>query len=272
MKTLHYIIYLNLTLLLVSACGNQNNKHRKDEINNVPTTKQQGTKTPLLGERIRGNVLLKANPNGYDIAELYDSTQVSCTPLKNGWYQVGVICSVDINKMKGGIFRKGTKLTTDNNKVIGMLLKDKSQEELFMDDHNTIQLTGYVQEKDIYKESIIENYLNEFLKDKASLVKSDFDSAFHSFDFKPFDIMSPYEGYLMYENWIEDPSPISRVLILFKDKNFVGLVHSRPIEPLSAMKDYKLERDLKLLVFEDLPKNSLKKVMDDINEFLTHSD
>ena len=51
------------------------------------------------------------------------------------------------------------------------------------------------------------------------------------FRFTDMDLLAPYQkGYtvfMIYENAIEDPSPIDRIRFIFQGNNLVAIIHSR---------------------------------------------
>ena len=69
--------------------------------------------------------------------------------------------------------------------------------------------------------------------------------------------------YMIYENDIDDPSPLDRIRFIFEDQKLIGIVHSRDLQ-IDDWKTVNIERERKLTIFS-LPKNMNEKTFIEIN-------
>ena len=69
--------------------------------------------------------------------------------------------------------------------------------------------------------------------------------------------------YMIYENDIEDPSPIDRIRLIFEEQKLIAIVHSRVLKT-DGFITVDIEREMKLTIFT-LPQKMDKKTFIEIN-------
>ncbi len=130
---------------------------------------------------------------------------------------------------------KGSKLYVDG-KEIGHTIKDVPLQGAFETERKLKgELVGYTSISNIRANTFPENAFMEIINSNGnSLATNQFQKFFKNFEFRSFDSLMPhFKAYEIDENWIDDPSPLLRLWILFKDDKFYGVFHSRPL-PLNS--------------------------------------
>jgi hypothetical protein len=85
------------------------------------------------------------------------------------------------------------------------------------------------------------------------------------------DRFSPFVTYANYENWIDDPSPMYRLQLVFKDNHLLGVVHSRPIS-LSNTTTHQLARNFQATFYNNTKKEDIDEFIKKFNEFVSTAD
>lgn len=204
--------------------------------------KEQTNEEIIIGERIDGPANIRDTINGKIIFELYDNAYVETTELKNDWYIIGIAPSNGVNDYTNENFiKKGTELFQDN-KPIGKAIEDVEV---------TIGAIGYTHKSNIKPESIIENVLKKHLKTKNSRAFENLETIINQFQLSKTEQFDDYEVYYNYENWIDDPSPMYRIGLIFNDKKLVAVLHSRPLA-IKNTKTTNLERAFDCSIYNDV--------------------
>lgn len=278
MKTTSAIILI----LFLSACTSDSNESGTTSSNSSTTTStdtsknssnQTSSKTavtaPMIGERIDGPANIRDAINGQLLFTLYDHTLVNCTALKNNWYTVGLL--MDIGKGEAGIkeVKKGRKIMMDG-KEVGELKADMEVYTGSNDKEAWAELIGYTHKDNIKPESIIENALAAYLsKIEGDRTSGKYQNFIRQFDLEKSDQFEGYTLYYTYENWIDDPSPMWRIALVFQKDRLVSILHARPLKAGNTTK-HKIGRGFGCLTYNDI-ENS-KEIVDMFKQFVNSVD
>lgn len=263
---------LPLLSIILSCNSNQNeNYHVLTDINvsesDVLEEASQNEDELKIGERIDGPANIRDKPNGDVLFELYDNVLVDVSSKSNnGWHELVVY--FDLNEDEYDL----DSLTTNrpilsSNDTIGKILKDhyvstgRGKEDVYA------MLYGYTYESNIKPESVIETVLTEYL-DSKSRNYNDWKPFIHTFQLM--DDAVDFKGlntYYNYENVVDDPSPGFRIVLLFKEKILVGILHSRKLL-VENMQTHKLNWNYYTSFFNDYPEDDQKKFIEYMNEWL----
>lgn len=214
----------------------------EQEIEQPKEVKEQINKEPILGERIDGPANIRDTINGKIIFELYDNVYVECTQAKNDWFIIAIAPSNKAADYTNENFiKKGTELLQDN-KPIGRAIEDVEV---------TMGAYGYTHKSNIKPESIIENALNKHFKTKNSREFENFETIINQYQLTKDEQFDGYEVYYNYENWIDDPSPMFRIGLIFQNNKLVSILHSRALD-IKDTKNNKLDRAFDCLVYNDV--------------------
>ncbi len=220
----------------------------------------------LLAEVIKGPADIRPGIHEDIVLTLNDGVQVSCTRLLDGWYQISFSIKISEEKYNSqDPVRKGEKLIGWDNNVIGLATNDIPFSKSYSwtsggapgnPKRYGMQIFGFAKPNNIYEWSIPENPLNQILAKKGSLTLSVFSEYFNKFEFRKIGyletLMPTLTEYMIYENDIDDPSPIDRLRFIFEEQTLIAIVHSRELKT-PDWKTEQIVRDLKLTVFT-LPK------------------
>jgi len=217
----------------------------------------------IWAERIGGPANIRREPNGEKFVTLYDSVEVTCTEIKNGWYQVGFSIKLTKEQYEQSkiTIPAGTKLYNMKNEPIGESLINltfscKSMGGPPNNRWYSTDFFGYTFKTNIRPESIPEPALCRILNEgKQSFTIADFMDFIETFDFENDGILhyldNKYDEYMIYENWIDDPSPIDRIRLIFDENHLVAVIHSRELD-VNNFSSYDLTRGLKIMIIEKM--------------------
>ncbi len=241
----------------------------------IKKTKKENSASqiPLIGERIKENTTVRDTINGNISFLLKDSTLVSCTPLRNGYYQIGIVINISIKEYNDNIniLKKGKKIIIDG-KEAGEVLQDTKVSISSDEDQAWAEMIGYVDAKHIYAETIIENAFIDYTTTLANERElKEMQSFITNFNLDKDDRFSPFVTYANYENWIDDPSPMYRLQLVFKDNHLLGVVHSRPIS-LSNTTTHQLARNFQATFYNNTKKEDIDEFIKKFNEFVSTAD
>ncbi|WP_289056026.1 hypothetical protein [Carboxylicivirga marina] len=265
-------IFLKLVLIgligLIGCINNQTSKKvEKQKSESDLKTKNQSPiiKDPILGERIDGPANLRDTVKGKVILSIEDNQLVQCSEITNNWYQIGIVVPISKEQYDSYIIKKGEKIT-QNGVVICTAIDDI---EMWMTNENNGQDTtvkyvgvigGYTYKNNIKPKSIPEKELEAILNSGVDLTKANFKWYFKNFQFIEHGL--PIEGYenteqfMIYGAWIDDPSPIDRIRLIFDSNQLIAIAHERELK-MTGKKSYDLVRNLELLVIKDFNKQEL---------------
>jgi len=272
-------IFLIITLALSSCSsktGEQDQQNTEVKIASVadsqktPAEKAQNTiaSEPMIGERIDGPANIRDGVNGKILFTLNENVLVSCTPLANDWYSVGLLMEVDDGVLKAKKVKKGSKIIVDDQEV-GEIKMDMTVPTWKDDKAAWAELIGYTHKDNIKPESILENALSEHIQSVNSRSVEQFQPFIEDFQLEKTDQFEGYDIYYNYENWIEDPSPMWRIGLVFQEGRLLAILHARPLNVASTI-DHELDRAFDCLVYEDVERAG--EIVDMFNKFVTSVD
>ena len=232
---------------------------KKDETN----SNQETTTTSIentVGERIDGPANVRDTINGKIIFKLYDNVLVESTPEENDWNVIGIMPSNPKSDYNENLLKKGVKILVDDQ-VIGETLHNV---EVIMG------LSGYTHKNNIRQNTIIENAL------KSHLISTNYSrkiEGFKSFiaDFN-LEKDEQFEGlvvYYKYENWIDDPSPMMRIGLVFENDKLISILHSRSLI-IKETTDHKLDYAFDCLTYNDV--SNTENIVKRFNHFVNSVD
>jgi hypothetical protein len=260
-------IFILLIAFTLFTCSSENSE--QDQSSNDPqsaaitepaqksreVTPQVKAPNPIIGERIDGPANIRDQINGKLLFSLNDHTLVSCTSLKNDWYQIGLLMDVDANQSGMLDISEGRKIRVDG-KEVGEIKSDMTVYTGTDGEKSWAELIGYTHKDNIKPESIIETALSEYMKtvDNERSV-AQFQNFIQEFQMEQNDGFEGYTIYYNYENWIEDPSPMWRIGLVFQNNRLVCILHSRRLE-IPGTTDHRFNRGFDCLTYKDVDNSS----------------
>jgi len=244
-------------------------------------------------EIIDGPANLRIQPRGGTLVSLNGGTEVTCFPLKNGWFKISF--DIKITKQqydkwmqqypKGHTIKAGEKLYDLHNKFIGVATVDISDSLTIAETYGGVrspasydmEIIGYVARTNIKTNSIAENVLDSvFIKKVRHLEFDTLKSFINDQKYKNQNIINKvlpkFNEYCIYES--EDNSAGYRIGLIFENTDLIAIEHSRPINIVNVgrFKEYQLAHGNKILVIKS-PKSLLPSaLMNKINEIFQGAD
>jgi hypothetical protein len=233
---MHQKLVISLLALFVNIC-------------NIYSQNSIYQSSPIIKERIQGLSNIREKPNGKILFTLYDSTLITCTIAENSWYNIGLEFGITKEENNSGVLRQGRKIII-GQKIVGIIVTDIKFEP-YSYGEDWVQLSGYTYKSNIYEWSIIERNLEQLLKNiSLNRNKIEFLNFISNFQLEKDTTAKPYISYHNYENWIDDPSPQYRIVLVFHDNQLIGIAHTRKLQ-IHNTTDYKAERKFNLLFFNN---------------------
>lgn len=273
------ITFLLLTALSLTACSSETAEqgnastglHSASLVDSVTVSVQQNpTATErIVGERIDGPANVRDGINGKLLFSLDDQVLVSSTPLENDWYRIGLLMDIDTSELGINTVKKGRKIIVDGEEV-GEIKADMRVWTGTNYQKAWVELSGYTHKDNIKPGSIIENVLPDYLQTadgERSLPQ--LQTFIRQFEMENAEQFEGYTIYYNYENWLEDPSPMWRIGLVFQKDKLVSILHSRPLE-IPGTTDHKLERGFDCLVYDDVANGH--EIVKLFNDFVTAVD
>lgn len=261
-------VFALFLVLLVSGCGQQGDQQMPATGADQPV--QGSLPDSIVGERIKGPVEVRDKPGGEVLFTLTDSTPVTSAEEEDGWLAVGLYMQIPASEHGTDTIRKGRKIVLAG-KEVGEVVKDTYVTTSSTGRESWAELTGYVPKDRIYPFSIIEQALAGYLDTVKGRTAEDLQPFIRSFAMEKDEELKPYVSYFTYESWIEDPSPLPRVQLVFHENRLLGVIHSRPLE-LPRTTEQKLERGFRVLFFNDAPPEVKENFTRQFNRFITSVD
>jgi hypothetical protein len=267
-----------VSLLLFTFISCQTDQAVKNQSANVPTQVPDSMDTvhnedPLIiSERIDGPANIRESVNGKHLFTLNDNVVVAATEAKNSWLQVGLITDLTQQQKDSLIIRKGSKILVEG-KEVGQAVDDIHLTGSFESkDGSHAELTGYTAISNIRSNTIVENALYSILNGSpGSLTEKSFERFFKQFQFQNYEGLLPgFKGYEIDENWIDDPSPMLRLWLVFKEKKFYGVFHSRMLQ-LNGATTTSLNRGFYFSTFSH-DQSTNQQLVHAFNAFISHVD
>jgi hypothetical protein len=269
-------IYLAL-LLLISCSGNQRKEAKHPEVSSASMAIHTSAAVPdtmahIIGERIDGPANVRDKENGKLLFVLQDNVHVAATEPNGKWVQVGLF--VDVTKDQARHFRilKGSPIFV-NGMEVGTAAMDIHLTGISTtNDGDLGELTGFTSISNIRPATIVENAFTEIFNHATGpLTKKDFTGFLVDFEFHDFNgLMDQYNGYEIDENWIDDPSALLRLWLIFDGDRFYGVFHSR----LMSLKDATTTRVERGFYFSTVSKDKKKneQLIKAFNEYISQVD
>lgn len=255
-------------IVLVTGCGQQSDQEMPATAAGKPV--QKGLPDSILGERVKGPVEVRDKPGGEVLFTLADSTLVSCAEEQGGWSAVGLYMQIPLDEYGTDTIRKGRKIVL-GGKEVGEVLKDTYVTTSSTGRESWAELTGYVPKDRVYPFAVIEQALAGYMDTVKGRTAEHLEPFIRSFAMEKDEELKPYVSYFTYESWIEDPSPLPRVQLVFHENRLIGVIHSRHLE-LPHTTEQKLERGFRVLFFDDTPTEVKENFTKQFNRFITSVD
>lgn len=224
----------------------------------------------ILGERVRGPVEVLEKPGGALLFTLADSTLVTCAAPEGGWCAVGLYMDLPPGQYGTDTLRRGRKIMVKGI-AAGAIVNDLPVTPSTAGPERWAELTGYVPADRIYPFSVIETTLKRYMDTVRGRTVEALQPFIRSFGMEEDEALTPYLTYFTYESWINDPSPLPRVQLVFLNNKLIGVVHSRPLR-LHRTAGHVLERGFRVLFFDDVPKDVKEDFIRRFNGFITSVD
>ncbi len=222
---------------------------------------------PVLGERIDGPANLRDSINGKVLLSIADNQNVECSPLTHDWYRVGLVIPITKEQYLSYILPKGEKIYHQGEWVCTVM----EDIELWMTEAGNSSdtcsqyvgiLGGYTYKSNIKPASIPEKELEKILNAGGTLSKEKFACYFWNFAFEagglPIKGHNKAEQYMIYGTWIDDPSPIDRIRLVFEEQELIAVIHELPLH-MDGKESYPLVRGMQLLVIKDMDTETLQQ-------------
>jgi hypothetical protein len=216
----------------------------------------------VFAEKIDGPANIRTEPKGEVRFSLNDQVVVECTEIKKDWYEILVTIKLTEQQYNTYplIFKKGTKLFDMQDNEIGETLVDLRVGSKMtaggapgVPKWYASELHGYTYKSNIRPESIVEPVLKDLIKEnKSNLTIDNFKnhmSEFHYTDGLEIPNYGNLTTYMIYENAIDDPSPLDRIRLVFEDNKLIAIIHSRELD-LFDFKTYEIARGRKLTIIK----------------------
>jgi hypothetical protein len=216
----------------------------------------------VFAEKIDGPANIRTEPKGELSFSLYDKVEIECTEIKNDWYEISVTIKLTEVQYNTNplIFEKGTKLYDMQGNEIGETLVDLRVGSKMtaggapgVPKWYASELYGFTFKSNIRPESIVEPVLTDLIKsNKSNLTLVVFKNHMIEFQYTDGLDIPDYDNlktYMIYENAIDDPSPLDRIRLVFENDKLIAIIHSREIN-MPDFKTYEIERGRKLTIIK----------------------
>lgn len=270
-------LFTFILLLFTFACHtNQNEKIKPstilvDTLVNV-SDKKIVTDSFINGERIDGPANIRDTSNGKLLFIVNDNVIVTSTEAKDKWLQIGIFADLTQKQMDCLCLPKGSPIFSEGKKV-GQAVENIQLRGAFKSNEGLQgELSGYTSVSNIKRNTIPENAFSDIINlSSKPLTITDFKKFISDFKFiESNNILTGFNCFQIDENWIDDPSPLLRLWLLFKDDNFYGVVHSRPLQ-LKDGKTIKVKRGFYLTTF-NLDHNTTQKIISAFDSYIVQVD
>ena len=270
-------LLITIVFLFVVACNSKSDAKATSE----PVPSDTSTKTPddklvndtiITSERIDGPANIRDTVNGKIIFSLNDKIAVAATEPQNKWLQVGVIADLSQKQMDSLFIAKGSKIIVDG-KEVGQAVENIHLNGAFKSNEGLKgELIGYTFSSNIKSNTIPENVFSIIVNSASStLTINDFKQFLKDFQFNEYDgLLTHFKAFEIDENWIDDPSPLLRLWLLFQGDKFYGVFHSRPLA-LNGAKTMKVKRGFYFSTFSQVDKTN-EELINAFNSFIVQVD
>lgn len=258
MRTFYFLL---IVLVLGLCCYNCNSENQEKKIENQEL---------VLGERIDGPANVRDSINGEGIFSIEDNQLVECSEIKNNWYYIGLAIPLTEEQFREGKIKAGEKIY-DGNQLICTIFKDTYflMSSINENKESNVKyfgiIDGYTFKDNIKETSIIERELEKILNSNKKLTKELFNEHLQNFRYEKGGLSiegyEKVEQFLVYGIWIEDPSPIDRVRLIFESNELIAVIHERELK-MNGKKSYELVRGLEILIIKEFSNSKLEKFIE----------
>lgn len=267
-RTLQFLLVIFISSCHTSADKNVSTQTVTKQVK--PPVRTEPSDSFIISERIDGPANIRDTVNGKVIFRLADNIPVSATEQNGNWLQVGINVDITKEQMDKLLIRPGSKIYI-NGKEAGQALEDLRISAFTRRDGPEGVLTGYTAINNIKPGTIIENAFSAIINTSdGELKRSDFTRFIADFELEDYDGLLPgLSGYMVHENWVDDPSPMLRIWLIFKGEKLLGVFHSRPMQ-LRNGKPTRVERGFYFTSLSE--SNQAQQLIDAFNSFIVQVD
>jgi hypothetical protein len=264
-----------LPLFFFAACQNpgpQKQEARPDSTGVKDSTSPNITDSIMGSERIDGPANIRDTINGKLLFTLNNAAKVTTTEPQGEWLQIGLTADISPEEYKAALIKKGSKIISGGVEV-GLANEDLRVSVSGTDEGPRADLVGYTHLNNIQPNSFPEKALSSLInQNKSRLTRDRFSSYLKSFAFneRTETFGKGYHGYEIDENWIDDPSPLVRLWILFDEDSLFAVIHSRALD--IGGQEYPLDRGLHLTVLGKEKPGAIEALVRDFNTFINGVD
>lgn len=232
---------------------------------------------PLRAEVIRGPAELRSAETGKAAVSLNDGVKVECVDSTAPWKETGFAAYVEPSYLTEGQLKKSAVLYDRAGKAFGQVT---GAFPLGFSPGKPDPATGRVEVEivllgnyhDIRQDSIVEIALARELKAAMSVPARDgLAGHLKKFGYKKWSGYEGVESFGVYENWMEDPSPGFRMLLIFHGGKLAAVMHSREIS-YKFVSSKKFSRGYKLSYARKLPEAAAQKLEKFYADILNRAD
>lgn len=263
---------------LLCSCAENAKKPLPDADSSLTVNEQSASSTSsplpdkIIAERTNGTVTLLDTIDGKPLVSLTDNVLLDATMPKNGWSETSIEIAISAAQEKSMIIKKGQPLTLAG-KVVGKALDDLHLVTTGENNHGELTgfFFGYVQKKDIKPGSVIETALATYLNTHSGRLLPDMQPFIKQFQLENTGVNAPFLEYQNYDNSVDDPSPLYRVVLVFYKNTMIGAVAARPLQ-LANTQSQPLERGFTAYFFNDTDPKVKEEYVKLFNNFITSVD
>ncbi len=257
---------LFLITFFIGACNSKN----KDKTATRPVSNSDADSI-IISERIDGPANIREANNCKLLFTLNDNIAVSANNPKNEWLKIGVFVDLTQEQMNSLSILKGSKIFVDS-KEVGQATENIQLASAFKgSDGLKGELVGYSSISNIKPTTIPENAFTTIANNPSALTIANFEGFLKDFQFNDYDGLLPnFKGYEIDESWIDDPSPLLRLWLLFEDDKLYGVFHSRPLK-LNSINTKRVERGFYYSSFR-VDEKINKDIINAFNSFIVQVD
>lgn len=276
LKVLNSTPLLILSLLLFSCVENEplesSDGIKEENSEQSPSTSSIKEnvvyESPIIGERIDGPANIRNKPNGEVLFELYDDVRVESTSLNGDWYEILIHADINFDEVGMNAMKEGREVFVDGKKV-GKILKTANFATGHGRDKAYVMLNGFSHKNNIRPNSIIENSFVSHLE-KGKREYNHWRTFIKEFQLEKEGISyKKLQTYFNYESGIENPSSGFRMVLLFENKDLIGWMHSRKMNPsISNLTTKHLIYGSSVTFFNDYPENKQLDFIAYMNEWI----
>ena len=233
---------------------------------------------PLRAEVIRGPAELRSGDTGKAAVSLYDGVKVECVRSTAPWIETGFVAYVEPAYLEeGGRLKKGAVFYDKTGRTFGRVteafpLEFPPGEPDPKTGRVGLEIVLLANYHDIKQDSIIEIALARELKGARSApAPAGLAGHLKKFGYEKWSGYEGVESFGVYENWMEDPSPGFRTLLIFQAGRLEAVLHSREIS-YKFVSSKEFSRGYKFSYVRKLPEAGMRKLEKFYLDILSRAD